>query len=220
MQSLKEMSKQVEAAPDKQVSLTDPGARSMATSGKGTGIVGYYVQMAVYAEHHLRGAHEVSERAQLTCMGQKARDATGCKEMRCWPASAAEFPLHSQDTDIWQRQARPLNGGRLHQRPTTLGRTATHARRASTFPGETCARTAGTISISLAISRFIRPACSNPDAAGKYKRLKRWEHEGVSTRCRTDRLDRMPDALTTCRQTVEHPSGMLKPWMGPYPFTD
>lgn len=40
MQSLKEMGKQVEAAPDKQVSLTDPDARSIATSGKGTGIVG------------------------------------------------------------------------------------------------------------------------------------------------------------------------------------
>src|SRR6476646_1998339 len=47
MQSLKEMDREVEAAPDKQVSLTDPDARSMATSGKGTGIVGYNVQMAV-----------------------------------------------------------------------------------------------------------------------------------------------------------------------------
>ncbi len=85
MQSLKEMGKQVEAAPDKQVSLTDPDARSMATSGKGTGIVGYNVQMAVDAEHHLIVAHEVtnigSDRAQLTSMGQKARDATGCEEI-------------------------------------------------------------------------------------------------------------------------------------------
>src|ERR1700687_5412712 len=43
MQSLKEMAQQVHAAPDQQVSLTDPDARSMATSGKGTGIVGYNV---------------------------------------------------------------------------------------------------------------------------------------------------------------------------------
>jgi hypothetical protein len=39
----------VRTAPDQQVSLTDPDARSMATSGKGTGMVGYNVQAVVYA---------------------------------------------------------------------------------------------------------------------------------------------------------------------------
>src|SRR5271168_793080 len=85
MQSLKEIGQQVEAAPDKQVSLTDPDARSMATSGKGTGIVGYNVQIAVDAEHHLIVAHDVtnvgSDRAQLTAMGRKAREASGCEEV-------------------------------------------------------------------------------------------------------------------------------------------
>ena len=85
MQSLKAMERQVEEAPDKQVSLTDPDARSMATSGKGTGIVGYNVQIAVDAEHHLIVAHEVTnvgtDRSQLAAMGGKARDATGCEEV-------------------------------------------------------------------------------------------------------------------------------------------
>ena len=65
MQSLREIGKQVEAAPDKQVSLTDPDARSMATSGKGTGIVGYNVQIAVDAEHHLIVAHDVTMSAVI-----------------------------------------------------------------------------------------------------------------------------------------------------------
>ena len=81
MQSLQEMEQQVHAAPDQQISLTDPDARSMATSGKGTGIVGYNVQMAVEAEHHLIVAHEVTnvgnDRTQLLAMGQQARDRDG-----------------------------------------------------------------------------------------------------------------------------------------------
>ena len=75
-QFLKEMEKQVEAAPDNQVSLTGPDARSMATNGKGTGIVAYNVQIAVDAERHLIVAHEVTnvghDRAQLAPMGKKA----------------------------------------------------------------------------------------------------------------------------------------------------
>jgi hypothetical protein len=59
MQALKAMEQTVQDAPDQQVSLTDPDARSMATSGKGTATVGYNVQIAVDAEHHLIVAHEV-----------------------------------------------------------------------------------------------------------------------------------------------------------------
>ena len=47
MQALKAMEQTVHDAPDRQVSLTDPDARSMATSGKGTATVGYNVQIAV-----------------------------------------------------------------------------------------------------------------------------------------------------------------------------
>jgi hypothetical protein len=73
------MQKQVDATPDNQVSLTDRDARSMASSGKGTGTVGYNVQMAFDAEHHLIVAHEVTnighDRSQLASMGKKALEA-------------------------------------------------------------------------------------------------------------------------------------------------
>jgi transposase len=82
MQALKVMEQTVQDAPDQQVSLTDPDARSMATSGKGTATVGYNVQIAVDAEHHLIVAHEVInqgyDRHQLAPMAFKAQQATGC----------------------------------------------------------------------------------------------------------------------------------------------
>jgi len=62
---------------DKQISLTDPDARSMATSGKDTGIVGYNVQIAIDTQHHLIVAHEVTnvgtDRRQLSNMAEQAR---------------------------------------------------------------------------------------------------------------------------------------------------
>src|SRR6266700_3218260 len=48
------------AAPDQQISLTDPDSRSMATSGRGSGVVGYNVKVAVDTEHHLIITHEVT----------------------------------------------------------------------------------------------------------------------------------------------------------------
>src|SRR5213082_646470 len=85
MQPLKVMEQTVQDAPDQQVSLTDPDARSMATSGKGTATVGYNVQIAVDAEHHLIVAHEVTnqgyDRQQLAPMAFKAQQAAGCGQI-------------------------------------------------------------------------------------------------------------------------------------------
>ena len=81
MQHLNEIGAQMQATPDRQISLTDPDARSMATSGRGTGIVGYNVQTAVDAKHHLIVAHEVTnlghDRTQLSPMARQASEATG-----------------------------------------------------------------------------------------------------------------------------------------------
>ena len=81
MQNLKKLQVQMLAAPDQQISLTDPDARSMATSGRGSGMVGYNVQSAVDTKHHLIVSHEVtnvgSDRSQLSRMTEQARAAVG-----------------------------------------------------------------------------------------------------------------------------------------------
>src|SRR6266481_4037438 len=69
------------AKPDRQISLTDPDSRSMATSGRGSGVVGYNVQVAVDTEHHLIVTHEVtntgSDRSQLANISLQAKEALG-----------------------------------------------------------------------------------------------------------------------------------------------
>jgi hypothetical protein len=85
MRKYKALEVAVHATPDKQISLTDPDARSMATSGKDTGLVGYNVQAVVDAQHHLIVTHEVTnignDRSQLSRMAKHAQAATGVCEL-------------------------------------------------------------------------------------------------------------------------------------------
>ena len=78
MDELNRIKAEVEAHPDKQISLTDPDSRSMAKAGGGS-IVGYNVQMAVDSKHHLIPAHEVTndttDRQQLSSMAEQAQEA-------------------------------------------------------------------------------------------------------------------------------------------------
>ena len=83
MQQLKAIESHMRASAEAQVSLTDPDARSMKT--REGGIVGYNVQAAVDAQHHLIVAHEVItegvDRDQLAPMAQRARAATGIEAL-------------------------------------------------------------------------------------------------------------------------------------------
>src|SRR5689334_16733987 len=79
MQHLRAIEARMLATPDQQISLTDPDSRSMATSGRGSGVVGYNVQVAVDIEHHLIVTHEVTnvgnDRSQLARVAKQAKAA-------------------------------------------------------------------------------------------------------------------------------------------------
>ena len=79
MHYLRDIEQQLKQQPDQQLSQTDPDARSMATSGRGTGMVGYNVQTSVEIQHHLIVAHEVTnlgyDRRQLAKMALQSREA-------------------------------------------------------------------------------------------------------------------------------------------------
>ena len=228
MQSLKEIGQQVEAAPDKQVSLTDPDARSMATSGKGTGIVGYNVQIAVDAEHHLIVAHDVtnvgSDRAQLTAMSRKAREASGCEEVTVLADRGyynGDEVLACEGTGILPVIPKTQTSGNAKRGLFTVADFIYDAEndRYTCPAGEHL--TKGKVrsdrrdnidhyrNLTACLTCALKPRCT-PD---KVKRLKRWEHESVLDKMQA-RLDHMPEAMTIRRQTVEHPFGTLKAWMG------
>ena len=228
MQALKEMGQQVEAAPDQQISLTDPDARSMATSGKGTGIVGYNVQMAVEAEHHLIVAHEVTnvgnDRTQLLAMGQQARDVMGCEDITALADRGyfnGDEVLACEGTGVLPCVPKTLTSGNT-KRGLFTGQDFVYDAEHDHYTcpagqhltrGKVRSDRRDTIdhyrNLTACSTCALKPRCT-PD---KHKRVKRWEHEDVLDRMQA-RLERMPEAMTIRRQTVEHPFGTIKAWMG------
>jgi len=216
----------IEAQPDRQLSLTDPDARSMATSGRGSGIVGYNVQIAVEAEHHLIVAHEVTnvghDRTQLEPMARKALEAMGCEELTALADRGyynGEQVLACEGTGVlpcipktvWESEGGSFTRGDFvydaeHDHYTCpAGQKLTKGRVRSDRKADVDHYRHLTACFSCA----LKPRCT-PD---KLKRLKRWEREDVLDKMQA-RLDRMPDAMRVRRATVEHAFGTLKAWMG------
>jgi hypothetical protein len=222
------MEQTVHDAPDQQVSLTDPDARSMATSGKGTATVGYNVQIAVDPEHHLIVAHEVInqgyDRSQLAPMALKAQQASGRKQitvladrgyfsgdqiLSCEGTGMAPIVpkvLTSSGTKrgLFTRQDFIYNAEHDHYTcPAGANLTKIHRRVDHTEDFDRYRH------LSACFTCPLRPRCTPT----KRRIIKRWVKEDVLDRMQ-DRLDRMPEAMAVRRQTVEHPFGTLKAWMG------
>jgi len=232
MQYLQDMAAQVEAAPDNQVSLTDPDARSMATTGRGTGMVGYNVQAAVDTEHHLIVAHEVlnegHDRTQLAPMGRAALEATGSDQLTVLADRSyynGAQVLECEGTGVLPCVPKVDTTGRAkhgHFTKPDFIYDAVHDH--YTCPaGAHLTRGRVRVDHHGDIDQYRNlaacPACQlrpryTPE---KVKRVKRWTHEAVLDEMQ-QRLDRQPDAMGLRRQTVEHVFGTLKAWMGSTPF--
>src|ERR1022692_829279 len=227
MEHLKQIGEQLRAAPDGQVSLTDPDARSMATSGRGTGMVGYNVQTAVDTKHHLIVAHEVTntrhDSDHLSSTAHQARDAVGEDTLTVF-ADRGYFK-GEEILDCMQSGITTLI-----PKPQTSSNKAAGLFDKADFryipskdeyrcpAGQRAIWRFTTIEHGLRISKYWSSACprcpiKSQCTTSDNRRIARWEHENVLDAMQR-RLNRTPRASRIRRQTVEHPFGTLKAWMG------
>ena len=228
MQALKAMEAQVEASPDGQVSLTDPDARSMATSGRGSGIVGYNVQSVVDAEHHLIVAHDVittgSDRQQLAEMSGKAKDAMGVERLEMLADRgyfSGEEILACEQIGVTPYVPKPLtSGAKADGRFGKQDFAYVPEQDAYRCPGGSLLRRhMTTVEKGLTLHRYwdrascqacaLKPQCT-PSVE---RRITRWEHEATIETLQR-RMDLAPYAMRARRRIVEHPFGKIKAWMG------
>ena len=231
MEKLDAIEKQLEATPDRQISLTDPDARSMATSGRGTGVVGYNVQAAVDAEHHLIVAHDVTndghDRAQLSRMAMKAREALGTERMTALADrgyfNAPEIQA-CEEAGVIPLVPKPLTSnskaeGRFDKRDFVYDEAADEYECPA---GERAIHRFTAEEKGLTLRKYWSSACPRCPmrtqcTTASYRRITRWEHEHVLERMQM-LLDARPEAAIARRQTVEHVFGTLKSWLGTTPL--
>lgn len=225
VKQLNKIEAQLEASPDKQISLTDPDARAMRSHT--AGMIGYNVQTAVDAKHHLIVAHEVTnegtDRSQLKNMATQAKQVTGHEEL-----SVVADRGYYNSTEIKSCEDSGIK--------TYLPKNETSSNQAKGFFGKRdfiynpekdeylCPGG------EMAIYRFSReekgktirrywssacPTCpiKSQCTTGKNRRICRWEHEVVLDRVE-ERTEHEPERMAARRNTVEHPFGTIKSWMG------
>jgi transposase len=227
MQQLREIETRLRHQPDQQLSLTDPDARSMATSGRGTGIVGYNVQLAADTKHHLIVAHDVinvgSDRAALSSMAHKAREAIGKKKLEVI-ADRGYFKgpeiLACEQAGITTYVPKPMtSNSKAEGRFSKLDFVYIAKDDEYRCPaGQRLVRHQTTIENDMKFHAYwcsVCPRCplKAQCTTGTERRVRRWEHEAVLDAMQA-RLDRKPEVMKVRRRTIEHVFGTLKHWMG------
>ena len=224
---LEDIAQQLDETPDGQISLTDPDARSMATYGKGTGLVGYNVQTAVDTGTHLIVAHEVTnvgnDRAQLAPMARAAKAALEAETLEAIADrgyfNGAEL-LACHEEGITATVPKPETSG---NRKKGMFVKADFAYDAASDIYRCPAGKALTYRYTreedgLMLRRYWQNDCQHCPlnsrcTTGKERRITRWEHEHL-VEAMYARMEQDPELMTKRRSTVEHPFGTIKAWMG------
>jgi hypothetical protein len=227
MARLKKFEVRMLETADQQISLTDPDARSMATSGRGSGMVGYNVQTAVDAKHHLIVAHEVTnigtDRSQLHNMASLAKKVIGTDHLRV-VADRGYFKgaeiLACDEASITTYLPRPQTSGNVKKGMFSKRDFIYHAEddEYECPDGERLEWRFETEEKEQTVHKYWTSACTNCSVkslctTSKYRRITRWEYEEVIEELEA-RLDHDPDRMRARRETVEHPFGTIKSWMG------
>lgn len=231
MEKLDAIEKQLEATPDHQISLTDSDARSMTSTGRSTGTVGYNLQAAVDAKHHLIVAHDVTNeghnRAQLSRMATKAKEALGTEHMTALADrgyfNAPEI-LACEQAGIIPLVPKPLTSnskaeGRFDKRDFVYDEATDEYECPA---GERAIHRFTTEEKGLTLHKYWSSACPRCPmrtrcTTASYRRIRRWEHEHVLERMQM-LLDARLQASVARRQKVEHVFGTLKSWLGATPL--
>ncbi|MDH3743371.1 MAG: IS1182 family transposase [Hyphomicrobiales bacterium] len=227
MQRLKALEVQMLATPDQQVSLTDPDARSMATGGRGSGVVGYNAQASVETTHHLIVTHEVTnegnDRSQLSPMSKKTKAALEVDKLDVVADRgyfSSEQILACDKADIMVTLPKPITSG-LKAKGRYGKQDFRYVADEDVYicpAGERLVLHYTNMENGLILRRYwtnVCKACAIRDkcTTGKERRITRWEHEHVLEAVQR-RLDAHPDKMRQRRETVEHPFGTIKMWMG------
>jgi transposase len=227
MRRLTELEARMLATPEQQISLSDPDARSMATSGRGSGMVGYNVQAAVDTKHHLIAAHEVTnvgtDRAQLSHMAKKTKAALETDKLDVVADRGyfnGEEILACDKAGITVTLPKPLTSGSkakgrfgkqdfVYLAEDDVYRCPAGERLVYHYTNVEKGRTLRRYWTNACPRCAIKDQCTT----GKERRITRWEHEHVLEAVER-RLDEHPEKMRERRQTAEHPFGTIKFWMG------
>jgi transposase len=227
IQRLQSMERALKAAPDGQISLTDPDARAMATSARHSGLVGYNAQTAVDTETHLIVTHEVTnlahDRDQLAAMATGAKAVLEREEISAI-ADKGYFSgreiLACHEAGIVPTVPRPeTSGNRLKGMYVKADFAYDVSKDVYRCPaGETLKYRYTRDENGLQMRRYWTNACQSCPVKGrcttsKQRRITRWEHEHLVDAMQ-DRINGGGGLMRLRRSTVEHPFGTIKAWMG------